>query len=192
MSSSITSESRLLYFRDEQWVSTQLRGCLTALISSLGGSRQASFFRQGLPAETTWSLPGVVVGRRTGAVVAGACAFDADFSAASRARHMEEYPVCADESSYAERRIAVTDPLCGTVQEGAMQTALGTAGLNCRFSGLEAMAQQFEAFHRDSACGRSWYHNQVCDITAPLPRHSPRTARMPSSPGSTSGYHNQL
>jgi hypothetical protein len=160
-----TSERRLEYLRDEQWVSTQLGACFTALISSLGNARPASFFRQGLPAEMAGSLPGVVVGRNTGAAVTGAYALDAEYWSTARAERIEEPPVCPNEGSYAAQRTALTDPLCGTPREGA--ATLGD--LNCGFSSLEVMAQQFEAYNRESKCDRSWSQTQVCDCVAPLP-----------------------
>jgi hypothetical protein len=164
---SLSAERRMQYLRDEEWVSTQLRGCLTALLSSLGRERPASFFRQDLPAQTIGSLPGVVIGRGTGAVVAGAHSLDADYWSTIHGRPVEQQRPCLNEESYAARRIAVTDPLCNAMQEGgtahggAMQAALETAGLDCRFSGLEVMAEQFAIYNRDSVCEGSWTQSPV-------------------------------
>lgn len=158
---SIPSERRMKYFHDERWVSTQLGGCLASLISSLGTPRPASFFRQGLPAETTWSLPGVVVGRRSAAAVTGAYSFDANFWSTSRGGSLEEHPPCLNESFYAADRRKFTEMLCGSMDLDALQAVLGKSNLNCQFSGLDAMAQQFAAFNRDNGCERAWFHNQV-------------------------------
>lgn len=149
------------YFRDEQWVSTQLSGCLAGLISSLGTSRPSSFFRQGLPAATYLGMPGVIVGRRTRANVTGTYAFDADSWLASRGGQLHERPLCLNESAHAVDRLRFTNKLCGSMDLGDLHTALRKSSLNCRFSSLEAMAQQHAAFNLASECDRDLYHNQV-------------------------------
>jgi hypothetical protein len=176
---SIPPERRMKYLHDERWISTQLGGCLASLISSLGTARPASFFRQGLPAETAWGLLGVVVGRRAGAEMAGALASDANFVLDGA---LDDLPPCQNESSYAQERARFTELLCGKMEMTALQAVFAKSSLNCKFSGLEAMVAQQSAFNRLSQCDGAWEHNSVSlrygvgDVTGVLftaPEHEP-------------------
>jgi hypothetical protein len=155
--------------------------CLAKLISSLGSSRAASFLRHGVTSEPNQML-GVVVGR--GANVTGAYAFDPGFWPGSREKLLNELPACLDESMHAATRLRFAEEACSTMGPSEVNRLLfHNPALNCRFSGLEAMMEQQQAFldQAASACARaSASPNQVSlrygfeDVTAvvyTMPEH---------------------
>mmetsp|Transcript_21866 Transcript_21866/g.68696 ORF Transcript_21866/g.68696 Transcript_21866/m.68696 type:complete len:564 (-) Transcript_21866:136-1827(-) len=132
--------------------------CLATLISSLGMSRPASFFRHGLPVGAHDRMPGVIVGRRTAANVTGAYAFDPGYLPGARGGLPNELPACHDENAHALSRMRFTEQVCRTTAPSPIVALLRqNSSLNCRFSGLEAMAQQQQAFLHlpGSGCART-------------------------------------
>lgn len=129
----IPVDSFLLH--DENWMKNVLPGCLAKLISSLGMSRPASFFRHGLPTNTYMHTPGVVVGK-TGAVVTGAYAMDAGFWPTSAGGQLNEHPLCENESTHARDRFAAYNESC--TWDFSKET--------CRSSGVDSMAEQQQAY----------------------------------------------
>jgi hypothetical protein len=131
--------------------------CLATLISSLGSSRPASFSRQGLPVMPHDRMPGVVVSRTAASSthqVTGAYAFDPGFWPGSRGGLLNELPACQDESIHALARLKAAEDACSTMMPSDVNRQLRrNPTLNCRFSGLEAMVEQQEAFLNQAGSG---------------------------------------
>jgi hypothetical protein len=138
---------------DENWMKNVLPGCLTTLISSLGTSRPASFFRHGLPTSTYVDAPAIAVGRRTAAVT-GAYAMDAGFWPRSSGGNVTEKPACESESTYAQDRFRAYE-----------SCRVGTEDFKCRFSSVDVLAEQqkfyLDMYHNARAAGARCYDNST-------------------------------
>jgi len=149
-------------FYDRNWTQTTLAASMASIISSLGRARPASFFRQGLPSQTYSRMPGVIVGRSNSTIVTASYAFDSWFRPYSVGGHSRERRMCTEESTHWQQRLEIVDRLCNTSSIREIQKALASSRLNCRFSSLDAMLKQQEAFERANTCAKQrGTHNQI-------------------------------
>jgi hypothetical protein len=162
-------------------------------------SRPASFFRHGLPTETYMHTPAIVVGRQTGAVVTGAYALDAGFWPTAAGGQLNEKPECKSESTHARDRFSAFNLSCSAsnvIAVGSSVVAAPPQNITCRFSGVDVMAEQLDAYLKAyngaRAAGtrcidKSISHNQVSlrygiddvvGVTFTKPKHAPVASKL--------------
>jgi hypothetical protein len=167
------------YIRDRDWrwnttwVKTVMPHCLTTLTSSLGTFRPTSFLRSDLPVVTFDEQFGLIIGRRTGAYVSGAYAYNAMMWGEARGGEENNRNFCVNETDHARGRIEYIDRLCPGDSSRSwvdLHRDMWATPLLCRFSSLEAMADQHRLYaelekDRNGACFRTLReempHNQV-------------------------------
>jgi hypothetical protein len=95
---------------------------------------------------------GVIV-NRSSASVSGAYAFDAAFFGHSKGGQAEERATCGNEPEHARGRVKLLTRMCASssTPREIRNVLANHTQLNCRFSSLEAMAQQMREFARSES-----------------------------------------